>query len=61
MPACWKESVNLDFLKYVVNYRHKYHAGIQELLRQQVGKDVVIFKSHRQVNKYLANLSPSHA
>ena len=61
MPDKWEESVDFGFLKYVAIYRHKYHKGIQELLSQQASKDVVIFKTHKQVNKYLANLRPKQA
>ncbi len=52
MPKGWKESVDWTFFKYVASYNRRHH-DTEDVLREQHGKEVVIFKNHKQVNEYL--------
>jgi len=52
-PGCY-EKIDLDFLKWIWNYPRDVKPGIMATLSKQVGKEVVVLKSDREITRYLA-------
>ena len=57
MPAGWKERAGWKFLRYVWTFKSTYQAATERLLDQNNDKDIVVFKSHKDVENYLKMLS----
>jgi len=53
MPQGWKERAGWKFLKYVWTFRGNYAAATQQMLVANSGKQIVVFKNHRQIAHYL--------
>jgi adenylate kinase family enzyme len=56
MPAGWIETSGLAFITYVWSFRKNYAAGTWELLNQNEDKQIIVLKSHKQVDEYLKTL-----
>jgi adenylate kinase family enzyme len=52
-PGCY-EKIDLDFLKWIWNYPRDVKPGIMELLAKQTGKEVIVLKSDKEIDRYLA-------
>jgi adenylate kinase family enzyme len=54
------ERIDLEFLKWIWNYRKVNHPRVMALLQEwSKNKEVIIFKSHKNAHQYLRNCSHS--
>ena len=59
VPGC-KERLNLKFLKYVITYNKKKRPEILKLLNNVPKDKVLIFKSKKDLNKWLKEVLPNY-
>lgn len=53
------ENIDVDFLIWIIKYHMKKKGIIQELLKQQVNKDVFILKGYKKKKEFMENLRGS--
>ncbi len=56
MPSDWKEKANLEFLRYVWNFKGKPRQKLVDLLAQAKDKEVVVFTSRVHAEEFLARM-----
>lgn len=53
MPSDWKEKANLEFLRYVWNFKKKHRGKILEALDKAKAQDILTFTNRQQAEEYL--------
>lgn len=56
MPEGWSEKANIEFIKYVWNFKKQFEKATLKLLERNKGKNILIFVNHRQTDDYLTRL-----
>jgi adenylate kinase family enzyme len=56
MPEGWSEKTNLEFIRYVWNFKKQFEKATLKLLERNKKKNIVIFTNHQQTDDYLTNL-----
>ncbi len=56
MPDDWQERPSFSFFWKVLWFRHHFASGTQQLLAQNTDKTIIIFKSHKQVARYVRTI-----
>jgi adenylate kinase family enzyme len=56
MPEGWSEKADLEFIRYVWNFKKQFEEATLKLLERNKKKNIVIFVNHRQTDQYLTSL-----
>ncbi len=56
MPETWKEKLDPEFFRYIINYRRKDLPRVREEIKKYPGRQVITLKNPRQTKKFLRSL-----
>lgn len=57
MPSDWSEHIDWSFIRYVWEYNKNKRPKVREVIHAPKNKTVIVFKNHRETDKYLEILN----